>query len=107
MDSTYVDVGLIYHIGVYSMYILNLYWFTKMIKKFCRTMEKHIVVRNTDIINLSQYVYFIIPFYNILSIKTNITYYYFIRFNISWYILLFLSICTMLIIIDLWSKKLE
>ena len=69
MDSTYVDVGLIYHIGVYSMYVLNLYWFTKMIKKFCRTMEKHIVVRNTDIINLSQYVYFIIPFYNILSIK--------------------------------------
>ena len=69
MDSTYLDVGLIYHIGVYSMYVLNLYWFTKMIKKFCRTMEKHIVVRNTDIINLSQYVYFIIPFYNILSIK--------------------------------------
>ena len=68
MDSTYVDVGLIYHIGVYSMYIEFILVY-KDDKKICRTIEKHIVVRNTDIINLSQYVYFIIPFYNILSIK--------------------------------------
>lgn len=69
MDSIYKDVGFIYHGGIYIIYILNLYRFTKMIKKICNISEEYIKIRTRDTINIFQYIYFIIPIYNIISIK--------------------------------------
>lgn len=72
-NGEYLNGNIIYHIGTYALYTLNLYWFTKIIRKISKLLHYYISLNITRILYIQQYLYLSVPFYNGVIIGSNVS----------------------------------
>jgi hypothetical protein len=69
----YLNNNALFYLGTYTLYILNLYWFTKILRKITKILQYYVSINTEQIMYAQQYIYFLVPFYNGIIIASNVS----------------------------------
>lgn len=68
-EELYNSLNICYKICFWGIYTLNLYWLSKIFKKITRKMDFYLLYNHKMNIYSLQYMYFLLPIYNVYTYK--------------------------------------